>query len=134
MTAAAQSKPDQIAMWRRSIENVAADIKLWVRLRDGSLNFLASEWMKIALDHGWDEIDLWGVLSAPLMQIRVRPDCMGLVPALLWASWPLKLVEITADGYRVVVTASGSHLSASRRMPSRNAAKVWWDVWKEFEG
>lgn len=97
------------------------------RLVSLSLNFLASDWAALALACGWDEIALFAVFDGPWPTLRSRLDGQGLIPAIAFSLFALKLVEIDA-GVAILSSRAGSRLRHERILPGTQYCDVWWRV------
>lgn len=94
-------------------------------VRKGTLRFLTVEWLVPALTHGWDTLDLFGVLAGVL----VRHEYHGLIPALLLSPHiGVKLASID-DASAKFKYRSGSVLTHRRLSQRQNLGVVasWWD-------
>ena len=113
----------ELAEWRAAIEQVEPAGPAWQRLKDASLDFLASHDAVVAIENGWDAVDLFGVHKGTAPKERI--DCWGLV---LFLAWGVHRCTIETIGERVCAlrTKTGAVQSQPRSRANRNEAIPWW--------
>ena len=95
------------------------------KLRKGTLRFLNGEWFVSALTHGWDTLELFGVLAG----VPVRHEYHGLVPAMIMSPHPGVCLASVDDASAQFKYRSGSVLIYRRLSLRQNLGVVapWWN-------
>ncbi len=107
--------------WAALIDTMQPTTLLAETLRSKSREMLDAEWLPRAVMAGWSERDLFGIHpTAP----KVRVDTEGLVTAIILASWPLWLLDLTGQVARLV-PPSGKHLIHPRRLDCSFTVPFW---------
>lgn len=122
-----EASDTQLAGWREAIAAVCVNHSDISTLQNLSLRFIDSEWMQIATQQQWCELELWGLFNGPLAVVKRRMDAMGLVPSLVLGS-PVKLEKITSEAAFVRAIRTGSLLRWRRALTGARYARAWWDV------
>lgn len=94
-------------------------------LRKGTLRFLTGEWFVPALKHGWDTLDLFGVLAG----VPVRHEYHGLVPMLVLSPHPAIKLGSIEDASAQFRFRTGSVQTYPRLGLRQDLGVVspWWD-------
>ena len=110
-----------ISGWRKSVREFAPHSTIGVKLRRTALTFLDSVIAVQAVELGWGELELFGVLNHDDAKvINCRADAKGVVPYVALAVWPGTRLDRFAATHAVIVTGSGATL----RRPKRGATNT----------
>src|SRR5262245_13195404 len=112
-----------LASWQAKIEGMTAGGKLWDALRTASLSFLASPYVRDAIQFGWTEKELFGVFCGSAAAIPTRVDAQGLVSAIALAPFTYRLVALTAT-HAILQTEDGARLTGARELTGPTVP--WW--------
>ena len=91
------------------------------KLKQSALYFLASDWSKQAIDLGWTEIELFGLIYPE------RYDGWGLVTAIGLSSFGCTITGIELDQAQMV-TRAGRHYDHEKQPPGLQMARVFWEL------
>jgi hypothetical protein len=114
-----------ISAWRKSVRAFLPRTAIGNKLRRAALTFLDNAIAGQALELGWSEPELFGVLAHDDAEvIKLRADAKGVVPYVALAVWPGTRLEGFAVTHAVIVTGSGAILRLPRRAGS-NVMPFW---------
>ena len=94
------------------------------KLKRAALSFLKSELSQVAIDLGWDEVNLFGIYNHDDPDVvNRRSDAKGIVPFVALAVWPNTQIERFAESNAVFVTGGGGTFMFPKR--DRSSVAFW---------
>ena len=113
--------------WRESLRDFEPKTVIGGKLRRASLNFLDTNLAAQAIETGWRELELFGVLNhADADVIARRADAKGAVTSVVLAPWEGTRLESFAASHAVIITGSGAILRQPKRPMNREMVVPFW--------
>jgi hypothetical protein len=125
----AESPPgDMRSCWRDCIRSAPLRTEKGERVRRAALVFLGSDSVLEAIEHGWDELQLFGVMStSDEALLDRRADLKGIVPFVALTVWHGTRVESFTGSHAVIVTGSGAILKQTKRNMDPATVLPFWE-------